>query len=124
MKRTLALGLIIAATTIAPMAASAQDSPRMAAQTFRHAEAGRIRSVHGSSLTLEDGRVVFLHEGTVINPTGTTLRRGMEITIRGNRDGYKRFNASVIDRRGTFGYRETMHRIEEAHATFEGGIGF
>jgi hypothetical protein len=45
-----------------------------------------------------DGRThVYLHQGTIINPTGITLRRGMEVTIYGyqNRDGS--FNADQID---------------------------
>jgi hypothetical protein len=124
--KILALGALAfaAALAIGPTAAQAQMSPGMAARTLEHAEAGVVASVQGSSLTLQDGRHVFLHQGTVINPTGLTLAPGMHITIRGTRDGYKRFNANVIDRRGTVGYRETMRRIEAAHLTFDGGVGF
>lgn len=40
---------------------------------------------------------VHLHQGTIINPTGTTLRRGMRVNVRGfgDRDGV--LDANRID---------------------------
>jgi hypothetical protein len=58
---------------------------------------GTIVSVQGSSLTLNGGQTVFLHQGTVINPTGQRLRAGMQITAIGVRSGRLRFNANEID---------------------------
>jgi len=46
--------------------------------------AGTIASIQGSSLQLDTGRVVFLHRGTVIAPTGTTLAAGMRIRVLGS----------------------------------------
>jgi hypothetical protein len=89
-----------------------------------HAELGTIASVQGSSLTLGDGRTVFLHQGTVIHPTGTTLQPGMRIAISGDRSGYKRFNAGLIDVAGTPGYRRIRARIMAAHSMFMGGMGY
>jgi len=106
---------------LAPLAVSAQT---MMAPVMRHAELGTIQSVQGSSLTLNDGRTVFLHQGTVINPTGTTLAPGMRVAIRGDRDGYKRFNAGVVDVSGTPGYRATRRRIMDAQSMFMGGQGY
>jgi len=116
---TLALGAMIA---FAP-AAGAQDMGMMP-MNARHAELGTIASVQGSSLTLGDGRTIFLHQGTVIHPTGTTLQPGMRIAATGDRDGYKRFNAGLIDVAGTAGYRRIRQRVIAANSTFMGGMGF
>ena len=56
-------------------------------------------------VTLRQGSQVWhvdLHDGTVINPTGLTLRRGMRVRIDGYRKRDGAFEANVIDlqRRG------------------------
>ncbi len=58
---------------------------------------GIIQSVQGSSLTLEGGRTVFLHQGTVIRPTGLRLKAGMQVSVTGVRSGHLRFNADEVD---------------------------
>jgi hypothetical protein len=124
---TFALGAILAC---APAVAGAQDMSGgamgggMMPMGTRHAELGTIASVQGSSLTLADGRTVFLHQGTVIHPTGTTLQAGMRIAATGDRDGYKRFNASLIDLAGTRGYRRIRDRVRSGNSMFMGGMGY
>jgi multidrug efflux pump subunit AcrA (membrane-fusion protein) len=58
---------------------------------------GVISSVSNGALTMQDGRTVFLHNGTVINPTGTRLRRGMRITVSGSSSGNGNVNAREVD---------------------------
>jgi hypothetical protein len=121
---TFALGAILAC---APAAAGAQDMGGMGMAPMggaRHAELGTIASVQGSSLTLGDGRTVFLHQGTVIHPTGTTLQPGMRIAVTGDRAGRRRFNANLIDVAGTPGYRRIRQRVMAANSMFMGGMGY
>jgi len=119
---TFALGAIL---TCAPALAGAQNmSGGMMPMGSHHAELGTITSVQGSSLTLGDGRTIFLHQGTVIHPTGTTLQPGMRIAATGDRDGYKRFNAGLIDVAGTSGYRRIRARVAQANSMFMGGMGY
>jgi hypothetical protein len=121
---TFALGAILAC---APAVAGAQGmgmSGGMMPMGTRHAELGTIASVQGSSLTMGDGRTVFLHQGTVIHPTGTTLQPGMRIAITGDRSGRGRFNAGLIDVAGTPGYRRIRSRVMQAHSMFMGGMGY
>jgi hypothetical protein len=100
--RGIAAGFLIAASTLSiPVMASAQ--PYGAApgnfvrgERFTRRE-GVIASVQGSSVTLQDGRTLFLRQGTVINPTGRNLRAGQRITFSGQRDGRGRINATEID---------------------------
>lgn len=63
---------------------------------------GRVTSSEPYNLTLDRSTHVVLHRGTVINPTGITLRRGMNIEVFGhwNRDGS--FDANEVD---VFGQR-------------------
>jgi hypothetical protein len=117
---TLALGAVLAS---APAAATAQ-SMGMMPMGAAHAEIGTVASVQGSSLTLGDGRTIFLHQGTVIHPTGTSLQPGMRIAATGHRDGYKRFNAGLIDLAGTKGYRRIRERVAAANSMFMGGMGY
>src|ERR1019366_1331035 len=58
---------------------------------------GVIASTQGSSLTLQNGATVFLHQGTVINPTGTRLQPGMQVNIIGGSGGNNAINANEID---------------------------
>lgn len=58
---------------------------------------GVVSSFSPFNLYLDRGTHVELHQGTVINPTGTTLRPGMRVQVYGfwNRDGS--FAANEID---------------------------
>ena len=58
---------------------------------------GVISSFGGFNLQLQNGMAVSLHQGTVINPTGTTLVPGMRVSIRGSRNSAGGFNADEID---------------------------
>jgi hypothetical protein len=58
---------------------------------------GVVASFGGYNLQLRNGTAVSLHQGTVINPTGTTLAPGMRIAIRGSRNSAGGFNADEID---------------------------
>lgn len=58
---------------------------------------GTISAVHGGALTMQDGRTIFLNNGTVINPSGTHLRRGMRISVTGPSTGNGNVNAREID---------------------------
>ncbi|MEA2665516.1 MAG: hypothetical protein QOI11_2460, partial [Candidatus Eremiobacteraeota bacterium] len=44
---------------------------------------GVVASFGGYNLQLRNGTAVSLHQGTIINPTGTTLAPGMRVAIRG-----------------------------------------
>lgn len=70
------------------------------AQMYGHgmkSDRGVIASVNGTNVRLEDGRTIFLHNGTVINPTGITLRAGQRISVMGTRGGRGAINANEID---------------------------
>jgi hypothetical protein len=58
---------------------------------------GVVSSFGGYNLQLSNGTSVSLHQGTVINPTGTTLSPGMRVSIRGSRNSAGGFNADEID---------------------------
>ncbi len=58
---------------------------------------GVVSSFSGYNLQLRNGTAVSLHQGTVINPTGTTLAPGMRVAIRGSRNSAGGFNADRID---------------------------
>jgi hypothetical protein len=58
---------------------------------------GVVSSFGGYNLQLRNGMAVSLHQGTVINPTGTTLTPGMRVSIRGSRNSTGGFNADEID---------------------------
>ncbi|MBV8223481.1 MAG: hypothetical protein JO293_08990 [Candidatus Eremiobacteraeota bacterium] len=70
---------------------------------------GVVSSMQGSSLTLQNGVTVFLHQGTVINPTGTTLQPGMQVRVLGGPGGNNAINANEVDvvgyaNNGLYGY--------------------
>ncbi|MBV8600875.1 MAG: hypothetical protein JO359_04840 [Candidatus Eremiobacteraeota bacterium] len=70
---------------------------------------GVVASTQGSSLTLQNGVTVFLHQGTVINPTGTTLQPGMQVRVLGGPGGNNAINANEVDitgyaNNGQYGY--------------------
>ena len=54
-----------------------------------------------------DVDAVTLHQGTIINPTGLTLRPGMKVTVLGNQDAAGTFAANEID---------TPYRVRHAQA--------
>ncbi len=58
---------------------------------------GVVSSFGGYNLQLRNGMAVSLHQGTVINPTGTTLAPGMRVSVRGSRNSAGGFNADEID---------------------------
>ena len=63
----------------------------------RHELTGRVTEFQPYNLWLDRNLHVVLHRGTVINPTGIRLRRGMRVAVFGyyNRDGS--FEANQID---------------------------
>ncbi|MBV8580108.1 MAG: hypothetical protein JOZ86_05685 [Candidatus Eremiobacteraeota bacterium] len=65
---------------------------------------GTVSSFSPYNLYLNNGLHVELHDGTVINPTGTNLNPGMRVRVIGNRNGDGSFNANEIDVIGN-GYR-------------------
>lgn len=48
---------------------------------------------------------IHLHQGTIINPTGTTLQDGMNVAISGTRNDDGTFEADRIDVVGGYGHR-------------------
>ena len=65
---------------------------------------GTVSSFSPYNLYLSNGRHVDLHNGTVINPTGTNLSPGMRVRIVGNQNSDGTFNANEIDVVGNGGY--------------------
>jgi hypothetical protein len=96
--KVLALGL--AATALAPVAASAQWYAYPGAGYFHYAGrhlVGRVVAVNGSSFQLASGRVVFMHQGTVINPTGRPIRPGQRVSVNGRGAGNGNIDANVVN---------------------------
>jgi len=58
---------------------------------------GIVSSFSAFNLQLNNGQHVDLHQGTVINPTGTTLQPGMRISIVGHDEGNGSFAAATIN---------------------------
>lgn len=83
----LALAAVLAGPlATAPLAASAQmygGGQSMGMQDHHHVM-GRVASFSGYDLRLDDGRRVQLHQGTVINPTGWTIRPGQRVAVTGS----------------------------------------
>ena len=92
-QRTFTLTLMAAIALIAPFALLAHP----AAAQYAHPQVGTIDSRQGSSFSLNDGVVVFMHPGTVINPTGTDLQPGMTVTVVGHYNNDGSMNADVIN---------------------------
>ena len=105
--RAFICGLALAAI-VAPLAASAQV-PYGWQTSYNQSSGGTIASVNGTSFTLQNGTTVFLHQGTVINPRGTTLQPGMRVRIFGSSDGYGRINATEVDVNGNGTYNGTYN---------------
>jgi hypothetical protein len=101
--RALAASVAASAALALPLVASAQPTYARA-PSYAHQEdqiQGRVVSFDGQfALQVHDSRGyvdnVRLHQGTVINPTGLTLRPGMAVSIMGvGRGGV--FEANEID---------------------------
>jgi hypothetical protein len=58
---------------------------------------GVISQVNGTNIILQDGRSVFLHQGTVINPRGTSLQAGQRVYVSGSPGGNGSINANEVD---------------------------
>ena len=58
---------------------------------------GIIAVIDKTDVTLRNGRHVFLHNGTIINPTGKPLRVGQLIEVFGPPGGNGAINAREID---------------------------
>jgi hypothetical protein len=65
---------------------------------------GRVSSFSPYNLYLSNGTHVVLHNGTVINPTGTNLTSGENVRITGNWNQDGTFNANEIDLTNNGGY--------------------
>ena len=93
--RTLTLTLLTAFAVTSAFAMSAQPA---AAQAYGRAPAaGTIATRDGSSFTLGNGETIFMHAGTVINPTGTDLEPGMSVSIVGHYNGDGTMDADTIN---------------------------
>jgi hypothetical protein len=88
---TLALGLAVAS----PISASAQQFYSGHPHGHRHVQ-GRIVAVGSSDFKIDDGQTVFLHHGTVINPTGARLQPGQYVTVDGVPTWNHNVNANVV----------------------------
>lgn len=64
---------------------------------FEHRIVGRVISFEAYNLQLDRGPHIILHHGTVIHPTGITLRNGMPVRVFGHRTADGRFSADEID---------------------------
>jgi hypothetical protein len=102
----ISLALIALGASLAtPIAAFAQPDPGFSHGDMHYDDRdgrpfriyGRIAETHGGSLRLENGRTVFLHEHTTIDPVGRRLRPGERIEIRGFDAGNGAINAREID---------------------------
>ncbi|HTW85215.1 MAG TPA: hypothetical protein VMD91_14190 [Candidatus Sulfotelmatobacter sp.] len=129
--RALLAGLVASAALALPLAAGAQ-APSYAEQPSyaSHDEQiqGRVVSFDGGyNLQVHDKRGfidnVRLHQGTVINPTGLTLRPGMAVTIIGTSGGNV-FNANVIDTPYTYAYAYGPYPYPYYYPPVAIGIGF
>lgn len=79
-----------------PFAASAQNG--------QHASrVGFITDVNANRIMLDNGMTIFLHEGTIINPTGVTLYPGMRVRVIGMRQSHWRLDAHEVDLMGARG---------------------
>ena len=85
-----------ALTLMMPFAASARNSQYVS-------RVGLITDVQANQVTLDNGMTIYLHEGTIINPTGVTLYRGMRVRALGMRQSHRRLDARRVDLIGARG---------------------
>jgi hypothetical protein len=92
MKRQVLMATLMgsALALMMPFAASAQNG-QLAARV------GLVTDVQANQVTLDSGMTIYLHQGTIINPTGTTLYRGMRVRAIGMRQSHWRLDARRID---------------------------
>lgn len=67
---------------------------------------GIVSSFSAYNMQLNNGQRVVLHQGTIINPTGTTLQPGMRVAIYGHGNNDGSFEADQINVIGN-GYSNT-----------------
>jgi hypothetical protein len=102
-RSAISAALLTAAVAISPLAALADNDwgqggfGRAGYHEHDLHASGTIAEVRGGRLRLQDGRPVFLHRGTVIDPTGITLRPGMRIRVSGSPRGNGAIDADVIE---------------------------
>ncbi len=98
-RKSLAFALVTALTLLAPLAVQADWDRGGGRERTIVARADAFWPYH---LRLADGRILELHRGTIINPTGMTPRWGMLLRIWGHRGEDGAFIADRIDliRRG------------------------
>ena len=105
MKRFLAsLALVATLAAALPALVSAQPNPywwgpnyRWNAGTYARNRVGWISSTSKWQFTMRNGQVVFLHQGTILRPTGVTLQSGMHVRIRGYVTTGGNINADEVD---------------------------
>lgn len=99
--------VFIAALAVAPCLALAQgyngQNNGQGYQNGGYSTNGVIAVVNGTNIKLQDGRNIFLKNGTVINPKGTRLVPGMRIYVQGWHGGNGAINASNIQVKGYAG---------------------
>ena len=101
-KRSILSLVLVAATATA---ASAQWYPGYQQDSYRNGRSVQARGIVASynwyDLQLQSGNgrdaYVHLHQGTIINPRGTTLRSGMPVRVIGYVDGSGTLQANEID---------------------------
>jgi hypothetical protein len=97
--RTLIGALALGAAVVAPSISTAQ--PVIIVNGYRHhfheRAKGIIANIDKTTITLRNGRHIFLQNGTVINPTGRPLRVGQLIDVFGPPGGEGAINAREID---------------------------
>jgi hypothetical protein len=97
--RTLLGTLALGAAVVVPSLANAQEV--IIVNGYRHhfheRAKGVIAAIDKTTITLRNGRHIFLQNGTVINPTGRPLRVGQLIDVFGPPGGEGAINAREID---------------------------
>src|SRR5579863_9639449 len=109
-KQLLVTGLALAMImSIVPSLASAQIFPFQLPWNTNNGNyastssiSGTVTSFSGYNMTLNGGQSVSLHQGTVINPTGTAIQPGMNVVISGYPNGGT-FDANEVDVNGSGG---------------------
>ena len=89
--RTLIATLLTSAFVLAAsLATSAQDMVHW----------GIISNIVGNYVTLDDGTMVEMREGTIIDPVGKPLYPGMRVRVKGETNDSGVFVAHIIDKVG------------------------
>jgi hypothetical protein len=108
-KRILIVGIAAVVASLGPAAAKAQSLPPYAQPAPASAQppppyasgqaqlTGRVAWFQPFHLQLNKGPHIYLHQGTVINPTGLTLEPGMPVQVYGHISPDGTFQADEID---------------------------